>query len=147
MNDYIYDRQPFKVGVVGYSDSKFNEVSALTYIKAAFNKIAEEFSQKHDIVIVSGLTAQGIPLLAYQEAKRRGWKTKGVACSKAEEYELFPVEEKVIFGAEWGDESDIFLNDIDFLVRVGGGDQSHDETDRAYQKCIPVLEYDLPEEK
>jgi hypothetical protein len=142
-----YDRQPFKVGVVGYSDKKFNEVQALTYIKAAFNRIAAEYSEQHDIVIVSGYTALGIPLLAYQEAKNRGWKTKGIACEKAKEHEVFECDEVVIFGQDWGDESHIFLNDIDFLVRIGGGDQSMEETAGAYQKGLPVLEYNLLAEK
>lgn len=139
----IYNRQPLKIGVVGYSGQKFNEITAKVYLKKAFNSIFENYGDQHYMIVVSGLTALGIPLLAYKEATERGWATKGIACEKVKEYELYPVDETVIFGKEWGDESPIFLNDIDILVRVGGGNQSMEETAAAHEKCIPVLEFDL----
>ena len=139
----IYNRQPLKIGVVGYSGQKFNEIHARVYLKKAFNSIFKNYGDQHYMIVVSGLTAMGIPLLAYQEAVDRNWSTKGIACAKAEEYECWPCDEVVIFGEEWGDESSLFLNDIDILVRIGGGNQSHEETAQAYEKGIPVLEFDL----
>ena len=139
----IYNKQPLKVGVVGYSSADFNQIAGASYLIQAFNQIEESYGDAYYIVIVSGLTALGIPLLAYKEADKRGWSTKGIACGLAKDYECYPVDEEVIFGDNWGDESNLFLNDIDFLVRVGGGDQSFDETAAAYEKNIPVLEFDL----
>lgn len=142
-NGPIVDKQPLKIGVVGFSGGKFNEVIALVHLKRAFDAIYNSHSDYAEFIVVSGYTAMGIPLLAYEEARSRGWKTKGIACSKAKENEVFPCDEVIIFGEEWGDESSIFLNDIDILVRVGGGKQSMEETAQAYEKQIPVIEFDL----
>lgn len=139
----IYNKTPLKIGVVGYSAQKFNEIQARTYIKRAFSTIHSNYGDQHYMIVVSGLTALGIPLIAYQEACERNWETKGIACEKAKEHPLFPVDETIIFGAEWGDESSLFLNDIDILVRVGGGQQTMQETALAHEKCIPVIEFDL----
>lgn len=146
-NGPIHDKQPLKIGVVGFSSGKFNEITALTCLKRAFTTICNSYKDYADFIVVSGYTAMGIPLLAYEEATARGWKTKGIACEKAKEYEVYPCDEVVIFGQDWGDESSIFLNDIDILVRVGGGEQSMEETAQAYEKQIPVIEFDLEEIK
>ena len=130
-----------RVGVVGYSTQKFDVKKAIEIIREVFDDIARKYG--NNITIVSGLTAMGIPLLAYKEAKRRGWKTVGVTCEKANEYEQFPVDEKIIVGEEWGDESETFLSMIDVLVRIGGGKQSHKETQMAKERGISVIEYDL----
>ena len=71
----------------------------------------------------------------------------GVACEKAEEYDCFQVNLKIIEGKDWGEESATFLENIDVLVRIGGGKQSLDETEKAKKKKMPVYEYDLPEKK
>ena len=139
----IYNKQPLKIGVVGFSEPKFNEITATVHLKSAFNAIQKAHGDQHYFIVVSGLTALGIPLLAYQEAVNRNWETKGIACELAKDYECFPVDEEIIFGADWGDESSIFLNDIDILVRVGGGNQSMEETAAAHEKGIPVFEFDL----
>jgi len=130
-----------KIGVVGYSAKKFDIDKAKKIIKEAFDLVENKFGNQ--IAIVSGLTAIGIPLLAYQEAVKRGWKTIGVACKKAEEFEQFPVNEKIIAGEEWGEESKTFISMIDVLIRIGGGKQSFKETEMAKNKKIPVFEYDL----
>jgi hypothetical protein len=121
--------QPFHVGFVGYSMQKFDESKAREYVRQAFD--AAEEADRTSFACVSGLTNMGIPKLAYEEAVKRGWKTVGVACEKAENYDLFPVDEKVIVGKEWGDESDAFLSRIEMLVRVGGGKQSRDGVNKA----------------
>lgn len=95
------------------------------------------------ITVVSGLTAIGIPLIAYEEAKERCWKTIGIACKKANEYPQFPVDEKIIVGEDWGDESNTFIKIVDKLIRVGGGSQSISEVKKARNKGIAVLEFDL----
>jgi hypothetical protein len=133
------------VGVVGYSGGKFDEKIAKALIAIAFDIVEENHG--NDNIVVSGLTDIGIPALAYRAASKRGWKTKGIACKEAEEYDLYPVDETEIVGDKWGDESETFLNDIKVLVRIGGGEQSIDETQKAKDKKIPVYEFDLPEIK
>lgn len=127
------------VGVIGYSEQDFNRGKARRHLSDAFDKIQEEFLENP--TVVSGLTNLGIPKLAYQEATNRGWRTVGIACKKAEEYELYPVDETIIKDEweEWGDESDAFLSRINVLIRVGGGSQAKDEIAKARNRGIKVI--------
>lgn len=132
-----------RIGVVGYSAQKFDEIEAARFLREAYDNIDSCYTGRSKAV-VSGLTDLGIPALAYRGAKERGWRTVGIACPKAGEYTCFPVDEKIIIGSEWGDESQTFLNSIDVLVRVGGGKQAMRETAEFRGKGKPVIEYDLP---
>lgn len=132
----------YYVGVMGYSGQKFDTARALEYLQEAFDKIAAD-AEDREIVIVSGYTNLGIPALAYKEAADRGWKTAGVACSKATEYECFECDEVYTVGDNWGDESPTFLDMCEIFVRVGGGGQSRRETASAIADGKIVLEYDL----
>lgn len=129
------------IGVVGYSDSDFNTSKAVVQLEKAFDEVVEDHSGTPRIV--SGLTALDIPKLAYQEADSRGWGTVGIACEKAFDFDLYPVDEQVIVGDEWGDESPRFLEEIDVLIRVGGGDQAHEECSEAKNRGIPTYEYKI----
>lgn len=131
-----------RIGVTGYLTQKFDTDKAERSIREAYDALESEFSYVTKSII-SGLTDLGIPALAYREAKTRGWKTVGIACSKAREHICFPVDEKVIVGDEWGDESSTFLNNIDVLIRIGDGKQALRETDDAKALGKKVLEYDL----
>lgn len=136
-----------KIGLVGYSDKKFDKDFATRLVNIGLLTAVNENLKDHrpeEIFIVSGLTNIGIPALGYSFAKAIGWKTVGIACSKASEYDCFPVDERIIVGSEWGDESETFLNYIDALVRVGGGKQSLKEEELAKQKGLPVYAYELP---
>ena len=64
-----------RVGVVGYSSQKFDENKARNLLLSVFDDLADQ-----NIEVVSGLTAMGVPLIAYQEAQKRGHKTTGIAC-------------------------------------------------------------------
>lgn len=130
------------VGVMGYSSQKFDVNRANAYLSQAFDLIKIEFPNQ-PIVIVSGYTNLGIPALAYAEAVHRGWKTAGVACSKAKNYECFPCDEIHIIGENWGDESSSFLNMCQIFIRVGGGRQSLREATQAKVDKKPVYEYEL----
>lgn len=132
-----------RVGVVGYSGSNFDLTSAQSLLREAFSLISKSNPTKN-IVIISGLTNLGIPRLGYLLAQEMGWKTVGIACSLARDYERFPVDFELIEGHQWGDESTLFLESIDLLVRVGGGAQSMEETKRATEMRIPCIEFDLP---
>ena len=135
--------ETLRIGVVGYTAPKFDVVHAKTLIKQAYDTIAANW-EPLEMVVVSGLTDLGIPALAYREAGQRDWRTVRIACSRALEFNLFPVNERIIVGSGWGDESETFLASIDVLVRVGGGKQAISETARAKQLGKPVFEYDLP---
>lgn len=131
-----------KIGVVGYSAQKFDESEAVRMLREAYDLIDRQYSGKSKAV-VSGLTDLGIPALAYREAVSRGWRTVGIACSKAKDYTCFPVDEEIIVGSEWGEESQTFLKSLDVLVRVGGGKQSIRETAEFRESGRPVFEYYL----
>jgi hypothetical protein len=133
------------IGVVGYSSGKFNEKQARLLVELTLSYVV---SQRPGSKIVSGLTDLGIPKLAYEFAQRNGLETVGVACSKAEEYDCFPVDEKIIVGDEWGDESNTFLTMCDVLIRVGGGKQSLEEVEtfRTMKPLAVVIELELARE-
>lgn len=131
---------------MGYSTQKFDESEAIRMIKDAFEKIDSAYAGKPKAVI-SGLTDIGIPALAYREAVSRTWRTVGVACSKAKEYVCFPVDEEILVGNDWGDESSAFLKSLDVLVRIGGVKQAMSETAEFCERGLPVFEYDLPAQK
>ena len=132
-----------KIGVVGYSWQKFDEAEALRKLREAYDTLERQHPQEQKAVI-SGLSDIGIPALAYREAVSRHWRTVGVACSKAKQYACFPVDETVIVGEEWGDESATFLDSLDVLIKVGGGKQAIAETNAFKERRKPVLEYQLP---
>ena len=130
------------IGVVGFTDPKFDVELAKKLISKEFDMLTLVF-KKEDFSVVSGLTNLGIPKLAYEEARRRGWKTVGIACSKANEHELFDVDKTKIVGTEWGDESETFLGYCDIFLRFGGGDQSLNEMNKAKKMGKKVFEYDI----
>jgi predicted Rossmann-fold nucleotide-binding protein len=136
-------KDKIKIGIVGFSnETKFKKTDGIQAVKAAFDNIQALFNDK-EIHIVSGLTNVGIPRLAYEQAVERKWKTVGIAPKEAEEYELFPVDEKIIVGKSFGDESEVFIDYIDVLVKLGGGYQSEKETEMANAQHIPVMNMDI----
>jgi len=130
-----------RLGVIGYSAQEFDVDKAREILKKEFEYFKKIYGD--DVVIVSGLTAMGVPLLAYEEAKKNGWKTVGIACKKAYDYERFPVDEEIIVGEEWGDESETFLKSIDMLLKIGGGRQSLKEVQMAKEMGLQVAEYSI----
>ncbi len=123
------------IGVIGYSAKSFNKNKARIIIQETYDELEEKYNT---VCIVSGYTNIGIPKIAYEEACKRNWKTIGIACKKAHNYETFPVDKSIIVGEEWGDESDEFLNNIDVIIKIGGGEQSMKEINKAKQKNIPI---------
>jgi hypothetical protein len=122
-----------KIGVVGYSAGKFDPSKATKLLDKGLTKLESGMNEPCEM-LVSGWTDMGIPALAYRIARKKGWKTKGIACGKASEYTCFPCDEVDVVGKEWGDESDTFLNDIDAMLRVGGGKQSLEEVEKFKQR-------------
>ena len=131
------------IGVVGYSGTPFNEAEAVRLLNQGLDVILDVNPEVTEVYLVSGLTNLGIPALAYRIAVERGWKTVGVACAKAEDNECFDVDESIIIGANWGDESETFLEMSHVLLKVGGGRQSIREAADFQQMGGKVYEYDL----
>ncbi|MBI2129700.1 hypothetical protein HYU07_05680 [Candidatus Woesearchaeota archaeon] len=144
-----------RLGVAGYCPpTRFDEKKALDCIIDAYNLIIQDFPN-HEITVVAGVTNVGVLKLAYEEAKRRGWKTAGVGCKKAYDFEWFPTDEQpIIVGENWGDESQAFVhgtkiphhpheNGLDALVRIGGGAQSLREIDQMKAMGKSTYEYEL----
>jgi len=140
----IVARHHWRVGVVGYCPpTKFDEDEARRLINEAYDEVVV-FSGPAPIAVVSGLTNVGVPAIAYEEAVKRGWRTVGVACKRAMEHSLFPVDEQIVTGDNWGDESSAFVSILDAMIRIGSGKQSLRETDEVRAKHLPTFEYDLP---
>jgi len=118
-----------RVGVVGFSKTSFAEVErARLILRETFQGLYNDVGRKYSHVeIVSGWTALGVPLLAYEEASKFGFTTVGVACKRAQEHACFPCEKVTIVGENWGDESATFLDSCDTLLKLGGGPQSEAE--------------------
>lgn len=138
----------FRIGIVGYSGQKFNEVKANKLIAGGMRQLlTEQHLDVDSIEVVSGLSALGIPLLAYQWARANGVETlTGIACKRVKEYDLFPVDKTIIIGNEWGDESPAFIKYCDAVLRVGGGKQSLAECAEFKRLGKPVVELELASE-
>lgn len=135
----------WKVGVAGFSDdSKFDAEEAKDAIKQAFDE-AEKRANDKSLVLVSGLTAVGIPHLAHQEAKKRGWKSVGLSAQEAKDYDCYDADEEIIVGKKFGDESDTFIDYIDELITFGGGKQTKAEAKKAREEGMKVTDIPLEE--
>jgi hypothetical protein len=115
-----------QIGVTGYSAQPFDRRRAQLLLGELLDEVEARWPGRR-YVLVSGWTDVGVPSLAYREAARRGWRTVGVACALARGQACFPVDEVLVVGERWGDESAEFLGRIDVLVRLGGGPQAHRE--------------------
>jgi len=126
---YSRVRRPWRVGVVGYTyfPDGFDVIKAHRLLDSAIVDLA--LAHRDGCEVVSGLTNLGIPSLAYATGYGIGLETTGIACSLANDMPCYPVGRKIIVGDSWGDESDTFLEYIDELIKVGGGDQSEREFD------------------
>ena len=135
----------FKLGVVGYSGQKFSHVRAKRLLRLGFDKLVPKDTKPPNVEIVSGYTDMGMPALAYRLASKMGYKTVGLSAAEALDYDTYPVDQEMIRGSKFGDESRHFLAYIDALLKVGGGKQSEKEF-QMFQELYPskpVMEYKL----
>lgn len=136
------NKDKIRIGIVGYCSKYFDKKDAKAKIEKIIKKIAKN---KLRISIVSGLTNIGIMAIAYKIADENNYETVGYACKKALEMELFNVDKKHIIGDRWGDESEDFINNIDVLIKAGGGEQSEKELEMAKKLGIETYECDVKE--
>lgn len=121
-----------RIGIVGFSQRHFDHDAAREHLRRFIAAILDcEEAKAATPELVSGLTNQGVPKLAYELARELGLVTVGIAPRQAARVRagLFPVDRKLIVGERFGDESPVFIACIDKLVRVGGGPQSRAEVD------------------
>ncbi len=131
------------IGVVGYSGKPFDREKALKLLSDVLSFAHALFDDEPPTLVIS-INDLGVPAIAFAIAKRYGWKVVGMGCEAAKEYKLLPVDRSVYVGIEWHEGSEVFIDLLDVLIRVGGGVQSHDEVRMAKERGIPVLEFELP---
>src|SRR5689334_10511841 len=122
-----------RIGVVGFSRRHFDHAEANARLRECIAAVlARANVGPDDAELVSGLTNQGVPKLAYELARELGMRTVGVSAKQALRARagMFPVDERVIVGERYGDESDALFQRIDVLIRIGGGPQSRRETEQ-----------------
>jgi hypothetical protein len=127
-----------KIGVVGFSSRKFDQKEARKLLHENISSFMEGSQVSKDkIEIVSGLTNMGVPKIAYEIAVELGLRTIGISAKKALTVGcgVFPVDEQIIVGDKFGDESEAFIEYIDCLIRIGGGEQSRKEVQMFKEKC------------
>lgn len=121
---------PLKIGVVGFSRNAFDKKAARLKLRGYLEALKEKHEDR-SIEIVSGYTAQGIPLIAYELALELGMITVGFSAKQALRVRagVYPCDKEIIVGERFGDESEAFVNYIDGLIRIGGGPQSRREVE------------------
>jgi len=132
-----------RIGFVGYIEKEFDVIRAEVIALRIFNEIYYNHEDNERIEIVVGATNTGTHKIIYKVARLYKYKTVGVMCNKGYDYELFPVDKLIVVGENWGDESKTFLNSIDILYRIGGGEQSLREVKMAKKLGIKVIEYEI----
>lgn len=127
-----------RIGVVGFSQRHFDHDAARAHLRRFVLGLLElPQAAATPPEIVSGLTNQGVPKLAYELACELGLPTVGIAARQALRVRagLFPVDRKILVGERFGDESPVLIAYIDKLIRVGGGPQSRAEVELFRAKC------------
>lgn len=134
-----------KIGIIGYSKQEFNEKIATAKLCAILYDVVKQYKLKspEDMIIVSGLSNIGISKIAYEVAQKLKVKTVGIAPKEVFNYELFEVDEQIIVGEKFGDESETFIDYIDILIKIGGGAQSIKEKELALEKHKTVIETEV----
>ncbi|MEZ4380146.1 MAG: hypothetical protein R3A79_02270 [Nannocystaceae bacterium] len=123
---------PLRIGVVGFSSPHFDQDEARRALRRLLGALLDRWAgASADVEVVSGLTDQGVPKIAYELARELGLRTAGISARQALRVRagVFPVDRRVIVGERFGDESQVFVASIDALIRVGGGPQSRAEVE------------------
>jgi hypothetical protein len=136
----------FRLGLVGSLGVPVDEAAMRATVANAYDELLAQITQQRPISLVAGLTNKGINKIGYEIARERGWHTAGIACFQSKPRNRFAVDTMILVGANWGDESETFLDSIDALVRIGGGPQAMRETAIAKSRGLLVIERDVPRE-
>lgn len=122
----------FKIGIIGSLKPNFDIEDAKEKITESIELILKYHPNKN-YKIVSVMTNEGIPKHAYDIGKdiykfnTVGYASKMIYQGK---YGVYNVDEKQIVGEKYGDECDFLINNVDCLIRIGGGYQSNFEVEQ-----------------
>lgn len=142
----IVDRETttLNIGVVGYGHVPFDRDEALRLLGEGLDAVLVDNPTATSINLISALTDQGIPALAYSIAKERGWKTIAVACTEARGRSCSPVDMHLIVGDTWSDTNTNFFALCDAIVRIGGGKRCAAEVVEFARKGGKLYQHELP---
>lgn len=126
----FYMKKKLKIGVVGFSRSQFDKQTAILKLRNILERIVAEHGAEN-LEIVSGYTNAGVPRIAYQLADDLDMDTIGVSAKQALRVRsgVYSVKKVILIGEKFGDESERFVEYIDWLIRIGGGPQSRREVE------------------
>lgn len=132
-----------KVGVTGFVHGYADKVQIWNAVSRGLQQIKKD-TNADELLVISGLTDQGVPQAAYYIARQNGWNIGGIAPACALNQKIFPLNEDGdigrIVGRRWGDECEAFVDECDHLLLVGGGKQALDMVEIAKRDDIPVHE-------
>jgi len=123
--------EKFKIGIIGSLKPNFDITDAKEKIIESINLILKYHPNKK-YKVISVMTNEGIPKHAYDIAKEKyNFTTVGYASQMIFQgkYGVYPVDEQTIIGEKYGDECNYLIQNIDCLIRIGGGYQSNFEVE------------------
>ena len=131
------------IGFVGYSDVK--DQATENAMRAAIDDIFSLIEKRYKCIIniVSGCTNVGISRYVYERAQGDNYRLIGVMAKEGYQYDVYPCDIIYAIGEHFGDESSFFINMIDELYKIGGGEQSKKEFSMAQEKGIPCYDVNL----
>jgi hypothetical protein len=130
-----------KIGIIGISDENDHNISGgsggyggfvFTMVTCMQNLARKKYGNDVVFELVFGLTDVGInQCIHYHATDSRNpfgaVKTIGFGYSNMSFSKCLSVDEKYIIGTECGDESEAFVDYIDMLLKIGGGDKEAKE--------------------
>jgi len=132
-----------KIGIVG--TSRYGIVSddvVQKQIEQSYRDLLQKVGDSNDMEIVYG--GGHVPMAYFHYALEKNVPTTQFICNRVK---TRPKESQtIIVGKQWGDESVAFLQYIDGLIKIGGGQQSEKEKNQFLQLKPDALflEYELP---
>jgi hypothetical protein len=126
-----------KIGIIGSLKPNFDMEDAEEKIMESIELI-KEYHKNYEYQIVSVMTNEGIPKLAYDISKKLNHKTIGYASKMIYKgkYGVYLVDETNIVGNKYGDECEELIKNINCLIRIGGGYQSNYEVELFKNKIL-----------
>ena len=129
IEDYKERDGAFFIGVTGFStDRDIDWSKARKALRKLFTTIKQSDANGKQVAISSGATNYGVVAVAYQVCHELNMKCIGVASGKPfvdKTLKLSSFLDRSWFiGNNWGDESPVFLQTLDVMVALGGGNQA-----------------------
>ncbi|MDX6769170.1 MAG: hypothetical protein SF051_06530 [Elusimicrobiota bacterium] len=118
----------FLIGMVGFSGRKSDEAATQEVWEGAVESLIERGVSPEDIALVGGFTNLGSIKAGYEAGRKfPGVELQGISSAKSMDYVTAMVQKALLVGREFGTESPVFLDLIDFVIGTGGGGQGEKE--------------------